>query len=144
MTADNKLTFGFNETLATAPGIEELVFKINGKTVTPLATLTAPAHLALIAGTGSDAGKYVVNFDVLVHQGTVDGVTTTPSYIDVDNNGLYDSTVDIKITDGPAAGFKLSSSPAITSVTVSTVSTGFTTADASANTLRTGVTVSAK
>lgn len=168
LTTDNKLAIGFNEVLGTAPVVGDLVFKVNGSVVTSAHTGTGTT-LTITPGTGSDAGKYLVNFDALVKQGsalipavmavgadgilgTSDDTVTTPAvpatetYFDVNNNGAYDAASDIKIASGPVANFKFTSSPAITTVTITTLATGVSTAkDANnLNSLKNSITVSAK
>ncbi|HWK23757.1 MAG TPA: hypothetical protein VNS08_12070, partial [Ureibacillus sp.] len=153
LTADNKLSVGFNEDLNTTPAAADFVIKINSKTV----ALTGTSTLTVTAGAGSDAGKYLINLGDLVKQGnaasagvdgvlgTADDVAATPTYVDVNNDGTYNTNDDIKIGDGPFTDFKFSSSSAITGVTVSTIDSGATTGkDAKNNTLKNGVTVTAK
>ena len=168
LTADNKLAVGFSEALATSPVAGDLVFKINGNTVTNAGSV----NLTVTPGTGSDAGKYLVNLDGLVKQGTTVAATpgtpgnagpdgtagnaddvaaipgtpasTTPSYVDVNNNNAYDTATDIKIGDGPVAGFKFSTSSAISSVTVTTAAGTRTGADLAGNTLTSATTVTVK
>ena len=145
LTSDNKLALGFSEVLTTQPVANDLVVKVNGSTVAQ----TGTTALTVTPGTGSDAGKYLVNLDGLVIQGTnvpattgtpavmgngVDGIpntgddvvvtpavpaaaaSTTPTYVDVNNNGAFNSGTDIKIGDGPVADFKFSTSPALLAV----------------------------
>ncbi|MED4885139.1 S-layer homology domain-containing protein [Bacillus smithii] len=148
LTSDNKLLIGFSETLDVDPVVGDLVIKVNGKTVTANSTGLGK-NLIVTKGTGSDAGKYLVNLDDLVVQGeptdSGDNVPATPTYFDVNNNGTYDDETDIKIADGPVDNFKITSSPAINSVTVSTLATGVSTAkDAASNPLKNDVTVKVK
>ena len=151
-TADNHLVIGFSEKLATNPVIGDFVFKVNNQDVVASGTNT----LTVTPGTGSDAGKYLVNFEDLVIQGsaatngvdgvagTIDDVPATPTFVDLNNNGTFEST-DIKIGDGPVADFKFSTSSVIDNVNVSTLKTGDSTAkDASNNFLKNDVTVKAK
>lgn len=162
LTADNKLALGFSEALQTGPAITDLVIKVNGSAVTATAT-GGGTNLAVSAGTGSDAGKYLVNLDALVKQGnaaipaveddpatpadeTAAAVPATPTYVDINNNNVYDAATDIKLGDGPVSGFKFSTSALITGVTVSTVAapTVPTAQDAALNKLTNGTTVTAK
>jgi hypothetical protein len=156
LTSDNKLLIGFSETLDVDPVVGDLVIKVNDKTVTANTTGSGKA-LTVTKGTGSDAGKYLVNLDDLVVQGsptapgsdgklgTDDDVPATPTYFDVNSNGTYEDGTDIKIADGPVDNFKITSSPAINSVTVSTLATGDSTAkDAANNPLKNDVTVKVK
>ncbi|MEK4886208.1 S-layer homology domain-containing protein [Bacillus sp. FSL W8-0223] len=148
LTSDNKLLIGFSETLDVDPVVGDLVIKVNDKTVTANFTGSGKA-LTVTKGTGSDAGKYLVNLDDLVVQGAPtdpgDNVPATPTYFDVNNNGTYEDGTDIKIADGPVDNFKITSSPAINSVTVSTLATGDSTAaDAANNPLKNDVTVKVK
>lgn len=62
LTSDNKLAVDFGEVLATPAATSDLVIKINGKTLT-----TTPA---ITAGTGSDAGKYLIDLSSLFVNGT--------------------------------------------------------------------------
>ena len=149
LTGDNKLSIGFSESLATGPVAGDLVVKINGKTLIAVGSHT----LTVSAGTGSDSGKYLLNLDAFVKQGSpavpaqpeVEAQDATPTYIDVNNNNQYDAGTDIKIADGPVANFTFTSSPVITSVTVSTLATGDSTAkDAADNGLVNGTTITVK
>lgn len=173
LTSDNKLAIGFSEALAVAPAINDLVIKINGTTVTAAAAGAGTGtNLTVTAGTGSDAGKYLINLDDLVIQGanvpatpgtpgndgpdglpgTADDVaaipgtpgSTTETFVDLNNNGVYDAATDIKIGDGPVADFKFSTSALISGVTVTTASGTLTAADAANNTLTNATTITVK
>ncbi|AHA31544.1 Ig-like domain-containing protein [Exiguobacterium sp. MH3] len=149
LTADNKISLGFSEAFAagTPVVIGDVIVKVNGTTV-PAAALT------LGAGSGSDAGKYLVSLQNIVEQGTAanngadnlagtpDDVAATPTYIDLDNSGTFNAG-DIKIADGPVADFKFSTSGLINSVTVTTANSTVG-ADAAGNTLKTATTITVK
>ncbi|WP_410512624.1 S-layer homology domain-containing protein [Paenibacillus sp. BR2-3] len=132
LTSDNKLVLGFGETLTVGTAVyQDFVVKINGNAVTGLTAVN------ITDGTGSDAGKVVLNLKGLVkYNGTV-------TYIDLDNNGSLDGS-DIKVADGDiTATFTYSSSAFISGVTVTTAATTVG-KDAQNNTLKTAVTVTAK
>ncbi|MBH0173781.1 hypothetical protein IHV09_09435 [Fictibacillus sp. 23RED33] len=157
LTADNKLAVGFSETVSSLT-IGDLVIKINGSTVAQ----TGTSALTVTAGAGSDTGKYLVNLDDLVIQGnaavmgagpdtilgTADDVVTTAAtetFVDINNNGTFESGTDVKIGDGPVSSFKFSSSALISGVTVSTLATGPSAAqDAATNKLVNGTVITVK
>ncbi|MFE6166403.1 hypothetical protein ACFVP8_00865 [Viridibacillus arvi] len=91
LTADNKLAVDFGEVLTTSPAITDLVVKINGKTLA-----TTPA---ITAGSGSDAGKYLIDLSSLVKVGTgaveaapAKGSVTAGTIATVVNGTLADAT----------------------------------------------------
>ncbi|WP_052087943.1 S-layer homology domain-containing protein [Paenibacillus wynnii] len=132
LTSDNKLVLGFDEKLTVGTAVyQDFVVKINGNEVTGLSVAT------IGDGSGSDSGKVVLNLGGLVkYNGTV-------TYIDLNNDGSLNGS-DIKVADGDiTATFTYSSSAYISGVTVTTAAT---TAgkDAQNNTIKTGVTVTAK
>lgn len=170
LTADNKLSLGFSESLSTNPVIGDVVIKVNG-TVIPVGT--GGNLLTILPGQGSDAGKFLVNLNSIVEQGTAatpgtpgtpgndgpdglpgtaddvlptpptPGTPATPTYVDLNNNGTFDAATDIKIADGPVADFKFSNSALINSVTVTT-SNSTIGADAAGNTIKTATTITVK
>lgn len=124
LNADNSISAGFSETV-TGLAKTDLVVKVNGSAV----TLT-PVGVTLAAGTGADAGKWVLNLNALIVN---DG---TQSFLDMNGNGSYEAGVDILFaTEGALTPVKLSTSPIITSVTIGIVPTGTTPtgADAAGN-----------
>ncbi len=134
LTSDNKLAIGFNETLNVAPVIGDLVVKVNGEVVNT-------AGLTVTAGSGSDAGKYLIDLSGFIEQAAT---ATSATYFDLNNNGVLDSS-DITLATGPITSPKLSTLAAISTVTVTTKTSGTTVAeDAAHNSLKNDVTVSAK
>ncbi|MEH6948427.1 hypothetical protein V7068_15415 [Bacillus sp. JJ634] len=128
-TSDNKLVTVFSEDLAAAPTSTEFIIKLNGKAVT-----TTPTF---VAGTGSDAGKYVVDLDSLVKN------DATQTYIDIDGNNTYAAATDIFVkTEATKSAFSITSSPVVTSASITVVDAPATTKDTSAlNNVLTGKTV---
>lgn len=129
LTNDNRLVVGFSEALAAIPAAGDFTIKINNKAIT--------ATPAFVAGTGSDAGKYVVDLNALVLN---DGSQT---YIDIDLDGSYLAANDIFVkTEAIQSAFSMKTSSVVSSVTIEVVA-GATT-DLAGNTLKLGSLISTK
>lgn len=132
LTSDNRLVLGFGETV-TGAVYSDFIVKINGNEVTGL------TNGDISPGTGSDSGKVVLNLATRVqYNGTV-------TYIDLNNDKSFNGS-DIKVADGDiTTSFTYSGSAYISGVTVTTAATTVGKDVAvPANTLKTGVTVTAK
>jgi len=62
LNSDNTITIGFTESLTTAPVVADFTIKVNGTTM----LVPAAAPLTIAAGTGLNAGKYVLDLDPAV------------------------------------------------------------------------------
>lgn len=132
LNADNTISLGFSETV-TGLVAADLVVKVNG------ATMTLPAGATLTAGTGSDSGKWVLDMNSVKY-------SAPNSFVNMDGTGTYNPATDILLssTSDVTAGWKYSTSPVITSLSVGTASTGITGADAATNTVKTNTTITLK
>ena len=146
LNTDGSVSLSFSETLTATPVLSDFAFKANGK------TLDVATVATIVAGTGADAGKFVIpNLVAAFSEGT-DAAGDEIVYIDVDNSSSYSATNDILLKSGTfvdlaAAGYtggKVSvKDAAITSFVIE--STGTTTVlDAGSNKLKAGTTITVK
>ncbi|GAC90612.1 S-layer domain-containing protein [Anoxybacillus flavithermus NBRC 109594] len=96
INANGTLSIGFSESViaASASALSDLVFTINGSTVT-----VGNGNVTVVDGTGSDAGKYVVTFHTDV---TSDANGKYYEYFDINGNNTLDAT-DIIVTTSTSA-----------------------------------------
>lgn len=131
LTNDNRLVVGFSEALAAMPTSTDFEIKINGKLVTTTPTF-AP-------GTGSDAGKYVVDLNPLVLN---DG---TQTYIDIDGDLAYIPTNDIFVkTEASQSAFSMKSLNLVTSLTIKVIGGATTDTATPPNALKLGTLITLK
>lgn len=128
---DNRLIVGFSEALAAIPTSADFSIKINGKSV-----LTSPVF---VAGTGSDAGKYVADLNTLLDN---DGSQT---YIDLDGDSNYVAANDIFVkTEASQSSFSMKTSPLVSSLTIEVVAGATTDTATPANALKLGTMITLK
>jgi hypothetical protein len=98
INANGTLSIGFSESViaASASALSDLVFTINGSTVT-----VGNGNVTVVDGTGSDAGKYVVTFHTDVTS-TADTNGKYYEYFDINGNNTLDAT-DIIVTTSTSA-----------------------------------------
>lgn len=140
LTADNKLVIGFSEDISTA-GVQkgDFVITINGKDL----DLTPAGFNGFVAGSGSDAGKYVADLTPYVAYDS----SADKTYIDADLDSQLDADEVVISSGDTRATFKFTSSPAITSFKVATKTSGtLATVDTStlANPLKNGTVITVK
>jgi trimeric autotransporter adhesin len=99
INANGTVSLSFNESVVsgnTANAINDFTFTANSKSVT-----VGGGNIALTAGTGADAGKYVFTFATDVATTAETGVGTKDAtakvYFDVNGNNAYDASTDILI-----------------------------------------------
>jgi trimeric autotransporter adhesin len=87
INSNGTLSIGFSETViaASASALNDLVFTVNGSTVT-----VGNGNVTVVDGTGSDAGKYVVTFNTDVSGPDADGKYY--EYFDIDGDNTLDAT----------------------------------------------------
>ena len=152
ISSNGLLVLGFTENVnavVTTSTYDDFEFVVNSVSVTG-------ANLANIAtfsaGTGTDAGKYVVTFKAVVDSGAdANAATTTDNrlFLDVNGNSTYEQGVDILIqtgtttTVGPVAAFDVNKLSSLV-VKVSATANAVTDTSTLANPIVTGTSVTVK
>lgn len=157
INANGSVSLGFSEDVnsvvarvanTSAGTAADFVITINGITLASTEDATHTAAYAVVNGTGSDSGKYVVTVSTSVLNN--DSTYGDVKYIDANGNGSYDAGIDIVVSQQASAGtdyvagiYNLNNA---SSLTIATASTPTVTTDVSsfANVLTGGTTITVK
>lgn len=143
INSDGTITLTFSEKVRFTTGAtvdekaDDFVVKLNGKQLA-----SEPSVLEITEITeGSDAGGFLVKIKVAVYDNGTPGDTTDDiTYVDVDGSDNYDPNVDLKLAQGVSYGTWVRASD-ISSLSVTTASSGLHTEDLAGNLLVGGTSI---